>query len=130
VVNGTQPALGGEIAETVPAGARWLLLSVSASLTTSAAAGNRVPGLKFKSGANGYFGSGQNGVAGPGATITFVWATGMPLAALVGSVGGVAGLLDGNCLLAGFTFSTITTILAAGDQWASIAYLVREFLEP
>src|SRR4051812_40892275 len=49
---GTDPAAGVEVSETVPAGARWKLLSFRARLVTSAAVANRFPALVIDDGAN------------------------------------------------------------------------------
>lgn len=128
-ISGTTPALGGEISETVPTGARWFVIAISAVLTTSAAVASRTPNLFFGAGAGDYFGAGQPIVVNASSATAYWWAIGMPLTVQVGQMGSVAGLLADNRMLAGFTFSTRTSNLQAGDQWSPPVYLVQEWLE-
>lgn len=126
---GTFPAAGGEIAETVPTGVRWQLLTVTAFLNTSVAAGARAPNLLLDDGATPYAVSPQPVALGPAATLRYCWSVSLPLAAAVGTLASVAGLIEPNRLLAGHRFFTTTTNLQAADQWSVPCYLVQEWLE-
>lgn len=128
-ITGTTPALGGEISETVPTGARWQLLGVNATLTTSVVAVNRTPNLYMDDGGSQYFASGQPVPVGASSTTAYWWAVGMPLAVQVGLIGSMAGLFEPNRMIAGTRFFTITSNLQAGDQWSPPNYLVQEWLE-
>jgi hypothetical protein len=128
-IQGTSPGAGNEIAETVPTGARWELLSFSAILTTSAAIGDRSPRLTFLTGV-GYVGYFPQPTAIPASTTrTYTWAQGLSPLASPTATSDVSGIPVGSILLAGQTIQTITDGIAAGDVWTSVAFTVREWLE-
>jgi len=128
-ITGTTPAAGAEVSETVPTGARWELLSFTGQLTTSAAAGARLPNLKLLQGGIVVVQSAAVASVGPSSGATWVWEQGMPLAAAVAAGVNVSGLNIRLPLLAGSMIVTTTAALAAGDQWGSVFYTVREWLE-
>jgi hypothetical protein len=128
-ISGTTPGAGAELLETVPTGARWQLLAVNASLTTSATVINRTPNLYLDQAGVTYFASGQPVAAGPGVTTAYWWAVGMPLAVQVGLIGSMAGIFEPNRMIAGSRFFTNTSNLQPGDQWGTPSYLVQEWLE-
>jgi hypothetical protein len=128
-INGTTPAAGVDINETVPTGARWSLLSFRFQLTTNAVVANRKANFRLQS------------------SIGFLYLsanTNAQTAGLVGdySIGQSLGyandaaqslytlpMPEGTTLLAGQTFGTSSTALQAGDQFSSPRYLVREWLD-
>jgi hypothetical protein len=128
-ITGSTPAAGAEIAEAVPTGARWMLISMVATLVTDATAINRTPNLFFNAGGLDYFGSGQSTPVAGSSSSPFWWSIGMALETKVGLIGSVAGILGENRMLAGFTFLTRTSNIQPGDQWSAPSYLVQEWLE-
>lgn len=128
-IAGTTPAAGAELNESVPTGARWMLLSLKLLLTTSAVAGNRQITLTFDDGTNFYLVSGQGNTTPASTAQTYYWMHGgLPLVS--GSLQGrVQGFPPTMWMLAGHRFNTSTAALDVGDQYSAIHYVVREWLE-
>jgi len=126
---GTTPAAGAEVSETVPTGARWLLISFTAVLTTSAAAANRIPVLNIDDGTNVFFVSPSAVVEGANLTTSNTWwgggfQTGGIQQTIVVNALGVSMLLE-----PGFRIRTVTSAIQAGDQYAAPKYLVIEWFD-
>lgn len=128
-LTGSVPAAGAELNETVPAGARWSLVSWLAGLVVTAAAGDRQAVLVHAS--SGLPRAESVAVSGvpPSGSANLSWAPGLPTIADVGGVHFTSGWLIDNRLLAGDTLKTSTRNLAAGDQWTAPFFVVREWLE-
>ncbi len=126
---GSAPALGADILETVPTGARWDLYSFTFNLTTDAVAGSRVVALAIDDGANVYFLDSPNVVQGISLTDKYSFAQGQNklVAPLLSAIMG--DLPAGAQLLAGHRIRTITVAKDGGDQYTAPVYLVREHLE-
>lgn len=125
-VVGTVPAAGADISETVPNNRRWLLLSLSASLTTSAAVANRNPFALFDDGANIFF----RGVSflSQAASLN----VGYTFFSQISSAAIVAGSVPLNAPLplpirGGFRIKTSTLNLQAADQWTAPIYVFLEW---
>jgi len=128
-VVGTAPALGAELSETVPAGARWELLSVRATFITSAVVGNRFPNLTLTPGAS-LVGVSLDPTGIPASTTkSMIWGVNMPVLDVIGSFAHQLPLPRGAILLAGGSWGTNTPGLDGGDHWSAPTYLVREWLE-
>lgn len=128
-ITGTLPGAGVEISETVPTGARWLLVAFEADLTTSAAAANRVPELTIDDGANVYARSpvNQNEVASQ--TWRNSFQQGIPQIFDSTRFRVLQPLGCDLVLGAGHRIKTVTVGIQAGDQWAAPQYLVVERME-
>lgn len=127
-ITGTNPGAGAEISEAVPTGARWQLLAANFVLACSVAAGNRRANFVHKSGATQiYRGINTNTIAA-GATGTF---TVSPLAAIATDGFGQFDIPMARevWMLAAQTWGTTTGSIDVADQYSSINYLVREYLE-
>jgi hypothetical protein len=127
-VLGADPAAGAEWSEPVPAGARWRLRSVIATLTTDATAAARLAALQITDGTNtlwrarasqaqaasiaGIYSGGGTGYATTGATNDLMW----PIPSEM-------------ILLAGFRIGTFTSSLQAGDDWSAPRLTVEEWIE-
>lgn len=127
VVTIDDPAASSDFSDVVPGEESWELLTCSAILTTDATAGNRSPRLRVTD---------ENGVLvnqypaasaiAPSTSARFGWASGL---------GGETALLDRYSsvgfpppvLFAGWKLETVTDGIAAGDQWSSIALVVRKW---
>lgn len=129
LITGTIPAAGGELSETVPTGARWELLCLACSFSTSAAAGDRRPMIAFVSGAIGHFLKQLPGVVAPSSGATLIWAANIGDAASGVFLRLTSQLPTGQNLLEGFQIVTTTDNMAAGDQYSNVKLLVREWLE-
>lgn len=128
-ITGTMPAAGAQIAETVPAGARWEIVNVFLGLTTSAVA-------------HGIFVNLAIGSAGGTKLLCFCSQTqaqslgwfynfGAGLAQSFDTVVGRMQLSLPNDLiaLAGETIQVNATFAAAGDQFSAPVLSVREWLD-
>src|SRR5260370_6104942 len=128
-ITGTVPAAGADISETVPTGARWELISLSAALTSAVAAANRIVALVLDDGANIYFRDAPGFTQVASLTDNYNFAEGQSKLQTPG-----APIIMGNVptnvrLLAGHRIRTVTTAIQGADQWTAPQYLVREWLE-
>lgn len=126
---GTTPAAGVELSETVPTGARWEVLTFRVALATSATVATRRAFLTI---AHAGVGSMQYNPAGTQAAsqnFSYEWAANMPV--LYDGGNGICNQpLPARLMLqGGDSVHTVTTSLQAGDQFNSIWYSVREWLE-
>jgi len=128
-ITGATPGAGAEISETVPTGARWELLAFGANLVTSAAAANRMPVLTLDDGTTIYFRGPMNINEVASGTWSNYWTQGL-LVSAAGPSNVINGAVPtGNRLGAGHRIRTVTSAIQAGDQWGTVQYLVREWLE-
>lgn len=128
-ITGTDQAAGAEISETVPTGARWRLISISATLVTSATVANRDVCVTLDDGTKVFFRS--NGQTNHPASNTFVYTF-----ANIGQIMAGAVTNSPQCvlpadvkLIAGCRIKTVTTNLDAGDNWGAPQLLVEEWQE-
>lgn len=121
------PAAGADWTYPVPAGVQQTLISVRAVLTTSAAVANRFPVLRITS-PTGQILADVSALAAQTAstTVTYVWMAGAP-ANNVNNVQQMT-LPNGLRLLGGSTMQTITSGIAAGDQWSAITITYTQFI--
>jgi len=129
VVTGTTPALGAQLSETVPTGARWELRSLLAQLTTSAVAGVRQPALVLNDGARTYGLALNPGTLGPSAQLTFVWQVGLPAVPVTAGYSPIGNLPYPLTLSGGHRVFSVLNGGDPGDQWDTVHYAVREWLE-
>lgn len=126
---GTNPAAGAEVSETVPTGARWRILSMSAGLATDATVANRLPAIVYDDGTTTLFraNAAQNQTASQ--TVPYAFVPGY------GPANNGLGyphipLPPETFLRAGWRVRTATGSLQAGDDWAAPALHVEEWIEP
>jgi hypothetical protein len=125
---GTDPAANTEIQETVPAGARWRVLSLRAALVTDANAANREVAITFDDGTTVYA-EAHSGV-NHAASLTRQYAAsrgGVRGAASTGT--GILIAIPELVLPAGHRLGTNTTNRQAGDNWGAPHMLIEEWLE-
>ena len=130
LIEGTDPAPGVSIAETVPVGARWKLVSVFCWLATSAAAGDRHVYLELMSPAGVWLWI-PPALAQPASfTYYYTWAIGINpyTSSIVGLV--ARPLPDQLTLTPGQQFLVQCTGILAGDDFGPPRYLVEEWVEP
>lgn len=126
-VQGSLPAAGADILETVPTGAIWRLVSMNYSLVTGAAVANRLSGFVIDDGSNIVMNLGSQGNAV--ATNTYIY----------NAVNG-ANLINAAqpptnwpiprnfWMPAGYRMRTLTTNIQAADQFSAPNYVVEEFI--
>lgn len=130
LITGTTPAAGAEVNELVPTGARWEVSAFIAKLTTSAAALTRNPNLFVDdNSATPYAANGVPVGLAPSNFQSFVWLANYPNLTPLAAQPIVGPLVFPARLLAGHRMRTLTGNLDVADQWASVRYLVNEFLE-
>jgi len=127
---GTDQAAGNEINDSLPAGRRWRLMALSATLTTSATVAARRPQLQILGVGQVAVMSPVNGTVPASTVAVCTWVPGVahdtnfnPLV--------VSGGIPANMILkAAATLATSTLLFQAGDNWGPMTYLVEEWLEP
>jgi hypothetical protein len=127
-ITGTNPAAGAEISETVPAGVRWRLLALQASMVTGAAVANRLPALVIDDGVSELWRSNPLGNLTATTTTRLSWGVDTVNAA---SSGGTEWeiALPPMVLPPGARLRTSTSAIQAADDWGAPQYLVEEWLE-
>ncbi len=130
LIDGTDPAAGVSIAETVPTGARWKLVSVLAWLATSAVAGDRHVSLDLSSPAGVWLRIPPAIIQPASQTYYYTWAIGVNpyTSTLVGLV--ARPLPDQLTLTPGQQFIVQCGGMLAGDDFGAPRYLVEEWVEP
>jgi len=127
-ITGADPAAGVEISETVPAGARWRLMSLRASLTTDASVANRRPVFTLDDGAAVYYSIGSSADIPASNTIPIIASqAASPSQSAAGH--NTVPLPPGLVMSAGHRIRTVTTSFQAGDNWTAPQMLVEEWLE-
>lgn len=127
VVTGTDPAANTEVSETVPANARWQLLSVRVQLVTDATAANREVALQFDDGTTPYFNS--SAAANQAASLTRQYTAASAITRGADATGtGIQIALPASelWLPAGHRIRTSTTNRQATDNYGAPTLLVRE----
>jgi len=128
-ITGTDPAAGAEVNETVPTGARWLLLSLRAILATSAVVGNRYITWMIDDGLSVVWTEDFNAPQTAGTTLSHI---------LSGDdqrhgnyyTGTHTPLYRGPQLVAGWRIHSYTPGLDPGDDWGAPVLHVEEWIEP
>lgn len=133
-LTGTTPAPGAELAESVPTGARWQLLTFYTQFNCSAAAATRTPRLRLFNAPVvtniGIFSSTYNLAANEVAGLTWASGLGAQVFDPITPPGFPALVLPSDTpLTAGMQINTVTQQLQAADQYLAISYMVREWLE-
>jgi len=128
-ITGTDPAANVNWAETVPTGARWHVLGVSARLVTAAGGSNRQGLLVVSSGTStlGIFPIAAT--QPPSGSHLWYWWNGTPLDSLISGEAFLGGIPVDLILLAGETVSGLVNNVGAGDDWEAPTLRVREWLE-
>lgn len=126
---GATPSAATDITETVPTGARWELVSLRYTLTTSAVAGNRGQLLYFGLAGVPYAYSISTALFGPSLLVGFGYGQGQPVGVDGFTQVYNAPLPIANRLLGGMTITSVTNQIKAGDQLSAPFYVVNEWLE-
>lgn len=126
---GTDPAAGSEIVETVPAGARWELLSFSAFITKAAVNGGPME-LRKIVGANTFWQVVASHTHTAGATINYIFAQALnTVSAGPPGTGTSNHALPSNCFFNSGDKLQTSLVNNAGDNWSAPVFAVREWLE-
>lgn len=133
-VSSAVPAAGGLPFVLVPLATRWRVLSVTADLTTSGAAGTRRPYILLRQdNAIVYIGPSSLAQA-PALAVSHAFAPGAGQPENTGAIIGLGGLPDPAVLqnqdAATANVALGTNGLLAGDQWTALNVLVEEWLSP
>lgn len=124
---GTNPAAGAEISETVPTNALWRFISLRTTLVNSAAVGSRFPRLVFDDGSE-VFAEHLIGITTVALDTTVLcWAAGASQQG-AGGLSATAGVANDLWLPEGYRVRTLTSGLQAGDDYNAPQLLVEEWL--
>lgn len=121
VVGVPQPAAGADWSVPVPAGHLWNVLSILATLTTSAVVATRIPRLIFGDGVATFLDVPP--FAGEAASLTrrYVW---VPAGQGYTTGNGILSPLPEVPLGTGWTLATTTDAIDVADQWSAIKLAV------
>jgi hypothetical protein len=129
-VVGTNPAANTELADVVPAGKWWWLLSVTVSCV-QAATQTPQPALIIDDGSiNIYTSVGSTTAQSVSTTVQYTWGIGLPLTGLVGATPNIvttAPLAEFFFLGPGFHIKTLTAGIGANTDYGAFEYYVCEF---
>src|SRR2546422_4520942 len=126
---GTNPAPGTGVLVGVPTNARWELIMVNISLTTSATAANRLVNMQLQI-AGGPVGEiSEPAFQTATQTISHVWAQGIPAVAVAGGIRFNTGLPARPVLRAGDFFQISADNLQAGDDFTAPFFGVQEWID-
>lgn len=128
-ITGTNPAVGAEMAETVPEGALWELISLRMGFTTNAVAGDRRTVLILSLGLNTVYDAAQFQTVPASSGPILTWAQGLAFESSAGPNYINAGLPNGVRLSAGSLIYTVTAPFGVTDDYGAPNMLVREWLE-
>lgn len=123
VVLGTAPAAAADWSITVPMGKLWHVTSIVASLTTSVTAATRSVGLLVSDGHDNFVSAGPAGTQIASLTDTYNWFEG---AGGFGFGNWITQPIPHLTIPAGYTISSSTTAIQAGDQWTKPVLWVVE----
>jgi len=128
-ITGTVPAAGADIVETVPARTRWQLLSIAASLTTSAVAATRAPSLTIDDGGTIHFQVGPSATQAASLTALYSAGSGINNNWELGPNIHNWPLYAPALLPAGHRIRTVTSAIQAADQWTAPRFTILEWIE-
>lgn len=129
VIDGTTPLAAHELAETVPTGARWDLLTFKAVFTASATPANRTADLNFVVNSVPILNNVPAKFMVAGEIWTLSWAPGLGTIVDPAFFRQNIALPTRSILPAGSVITSDTGAMQVGDQWSSVRYSVREWLE-
>lgn len=128
VVPITTPAAGADLSIVVPGGSVWIPRALTATLTTSAAVANRSTMVQLTDGTAVLFTLPTGLAHAASLAARYSWVNGNDF--LVGSVAGgnITSDLPDMALPAGYTITTVTTLVDVADQWSKAFLWVEEIL--
>lgn len=125
---GQNPAAGTEFSETVPAGARWRLVTMTFTFTTDATVANRFIKIRLDDGANAYAFFPALAAQAASLSNAYTLANGLNAQDVVSNQALIPYGVDIS-LAAGHRIQTSTVGLQAGDDYGAAAVYVEEWLE-
>lgn len=129
-ITGTNPAAGVEISETVPTGAKWKLLALTAAFVADATVGNRVTSLAADNGTTIYVRVSSQALRAASASDVHSWGPGITIPEAYNADPIQSPFAVLAQLPAGHRIRTVTNNVQAGDNWGAPQFLVEEWLEP
>lgn len=127
-ITGTQPGAGANLSETVPTGARWEIVSVYATFTTSATVATRVVSIIVDDGTNNLHAMSPQQTQTASQSIAYSVSQ-VSSAGFSNSDNKYAvPLPEGLRLGAGFRFRSSVNNLQAGDQFGAPQLLIKEWM--
>jgi hypothetical protein len=129
-ITGTTPAAGVGILETVPTGARWRLVAIQATLSTSAAVANRFVEMIVSVNAIAVLTIPVDGVQTASLSWTYNFGTGVAFWTSGLGTQRLFSMPVGFILPAGSTFQVTAVSIQAADQFTAPNYTIEEWIEP
>ena len=129
IINGTNPAAGAQISETVPTGALWKIKAISAELTADATTAGRQGRFEFSDGSNIFLRTSTITVSAS-QVMRFTTGDGLATEDLTTLDGNLLVLTNNVLLPAGYKIVTNSLGFQAGDNWGAPIIQVEEWLQP
>jgi hypothetical protein len=125
----TTPAAGADFTINVPNFMRWRIISLRATLVTSAAVANRAAILQFNNAGNVLYNACAANLQAASLTVGYSWGAGVTT--LLATVGATTPNAETSIpvdltLSAGMTITSTTQNIQAADQWSAIFMLIEE----
>lgn len=125
----TSPAAGADFTVPVPGGVTWLLLSLSATLVTSAVVANRTPVLTLTDGSTTSVRVPLAAVVAASSTAKASWIRNYGDKNVAAPSAAIVQGFPGFPLASNYQLAMSTQNLDVGDQWSAIALLVIQLRE-
>lgn len=125
----TNPPAGQDVDFVVPTGARWEMLQMTGTLSTSAAAGTRTVLAGGSTSGVDTFIIVPDSSQGPSENANYFWGEGVAYPIALVPTFKQQPLPFNMIALAGDDFGIVTLGLNAADQWSNVLLTVREWLE-
>lgn len=126
VVNVANPAAGADWSVAVPSGVMWRLTTGVATLTTSAAVANRLPGLSFVTSDGMIYRSPDDNAIGANVVANRVYVCNGVNAQTVNNNSWSEVAVPDMWIPSGTLISSNTTAIDVADQWSNIHLFVGE----
>jgi len=129
-VSGVAPADGNDPTLSVPAGARWRVVSLFATLATGATAANRRPAVRLRVAPTPTLAYQAPALSDQAASLTVAYSAGAATAGQVVGAGASLLPLPAAALLPGESVIDFATLnIQTDDRWSAIDALVEEWAE-
>lgn len=120
VVRVPSPTAGAQFAFALPNDRIWRIRGVSALLTTSGVAGNRLPALTFDDQASVVAAAASNVATAATLAVTYSWNPGGQVSSTAAAGGVVSNKLPELVLPGGYEIKSVCSAFDVGDQWSSV----------
>lgn len=128
ILNGTDPAPGVEVSESVPLRTRWRVAGLSATLTTDATVATRTVRFRINTAGAEVYRAASSITQTASQVIRYLFTDGVPFSSLAAELS-VVPIPRQAVLVEGHVLATATLNLQAGDDWSSVRLWVEDWIQ-